>query len=171
MSDGAALVLLASDEAIRRLGLRPRARLLDVAWAGLDPAQMGLGPAYAIAALLGRQGWDTVAIDAWEINEAFAGQVLACLQALTAPDFCRAELGLERPFTPIDPGRLNPDGGGIALGHPVGTSGARIVWHLARTLERTGARLGVASLCIGGGQGGALLIERVSDPPPPDSQR
>lgn len=161
VSDGAALVLLASAEAIRRLGLRPRARLLDVAWAGLDPAQMGLGPAYAIAALLTRRGWDSDAIDAWEINEAFAAQVLACLQALSDPAFCRAELQRDRPFAPIDPERLNPDGGGIALGHPVGTSGARIVWHLVRTLEASGGRRGIASLCIGGGQGGALLIERV----------
>ena len=170
VSDGAALVLLASAEAVQRLGLRPRAHLLDVAWAGLDPAQMGLGPAYAIAALLARRDWDSDAIDQWEINEAFAAQVLACLQALTDPAFCRAELKRDQPFAPIDPERLNRDGGGIALGHPVGTSGARIVWHLVRTLETSGGRRGIASLCIGGGQGGALLIERVSDPPPQDAR-
>lgn len=160
VSDGAACVLLASESALERHGLKPRARILDVAWAGLDPAQMGLGPAFAIARLLGRHGWDTDAIDAWEINEAFAGQVLACLQALADPAFCRADLGREAPFAPIAPERLNPDGGGIALGHPVGTSGARIVWHLVRVLEARGARRGIASLCIGGGQGGALLLER-----------
>ncbi len=160
VSDGATCVLLASETALVRHGLRPSARILDVAWAGLDPAQMGLGPAYAIARLLARHGWDTDAIDAWEINEAFAGQVLACLKALADPGFCRAELGRDGPFAPIDPGRLNPDGGGIALGHPVGTSGARVVWHLVRVMEAAGARRGIASLCIGGGQGGALLIER-----------
>jgi acetyl-CoA C-acetyltransferase len=160
VSDGAACVLLASEEAVERFALMPRARLLDVAWAGLDPAQMGLGPAYAIAQLLDRHGWDSDAIDAWEINEAFAGQVLACLQALADADFCRDELKREAPFKPLDLDHLNPDGGGISLGHPVGASGARISWHLLRTLEARGRTRGIASLCIGGGQGGALLLER-----------
>jgi acetyl-CoA C-acetyltransferase len=161
VSDGAACVLLASAEAIQRHGLRPRARVVDVAWSGLDPAQMGLGPVYAIAQLLQRRGWDTDAIDWWEINEAFAGQVLACRQALSDADFCRDALGRDRAFAPIDPERLNPDGGGIALGHPVGASGARIAWHLTRVLEAHGGRRGIAGLCIGGGQGGAMLLERV----------
>jgi acetyl-CoA C-acetyltransferase len=160
VSDGAACLLLASAEAVEKHGLTPRARLSDVVWAGLDPAQMGLGPAYAIGRLLSGRGWDTPDIDAWEINEAFAAQVLACLKALGDADFCRAELGREAPFAPIPAQRLNPDGGGVSLGHPVGTSGARIVLHLLRTLEATGAKRGIASLCIGGGQGGAALIER-----------
>jgi acetyl-CoA acetyltransferase len=154
-------MLLASADAIQRYGLRPRARVVDVAWSGLDAAQMGLGPAYAIAQLLQRRGWDTDAIDWWEINEAFAGQVLACRQALSDADFCRDALGRDRAFAPIDPERLNPDGGGIALGHPVGASGARIAWHLTRVLEAHGGRRGIAGLCIGGGQGGAMLLERV----------
>jgi acetyl-CoA C-acetyltransferase len=160
VSDGAACLVLASEDAVRRYGLKPRARLADVAWAGLDPAQMGLGPAYAIGELLARRGWDTSAIDAWEINEAFAGQVLACLAALGDADFCRDELGRDAPFSPLPAERLNPDGGGVGLGHPVGASGARIVLHLLRTLEANQARRGIASLCIGGGQGGAMLIER-----------
>lgn len=160
VSDGAACLLLASEAALARYGLRPRARLVDVAWAGLDPAQMGLGPAYAIDELLMRHALDSTDIDAWEINEAFAAQVLACLAALADAGFCRDELGRDAPYAPIPPERLNPDGGGVSLGHPVGTSGARIVLHLLRTLEATGARRGVASLCIGGGQGGAMLIER-----------
>ncbi len=160
VSDGAACLLLASADAVEKFGLTPRARLTEVVWAGLDPAQMGLGPAYAIGRLLLRHGWDTQDIDAWEINEAFAAQVLACLLALADADFCRAELGCNGPFSPISPQRLNPDGGGIALGHPVGASGARIVLHLLRSLEASGGRRGIASLCIGGGQGGAVLIER-----------
>lgn len=160
VSDGAASLLLASAAAAKQLGLTPRARLTEVTWAALDPAQMGLGPAYAIHRLLARRGWDTADIDAWEINEAFAAQVLACLAALTDPDFCRVELQRDRPYAPISADRLNPNGGGIALGHPVGASGARIVLHLLRTLEASGGRRGIASLCIGGGQGGAILIER-----------
>jgi acetyl-CoA C-acetyltransferase len=160
VSDGAACLLLASAEAVAHHGLKARARLVEVAWSALDPAQMGLGPAHAIARLLVPRGWDTDAIDAWEINEAFAAQVLACLNALTDTDFCHTELGRDAPFTPIPLEHLNPDGGGIALGHPVGASGARIVLHLMRSLEARGAKRGIASLCIGGGQGGAALIER-----------
>ena len=160
VTDGAACLILASAEAVEQYNLAPRARIVDVAWAGLDPAQMGLGPAYAIAQLLQRQHMATGEIDWWEINEAFAGQVLACLKAMGDADFCRTELNRNTPFDPIDPDRLNPDGGGISLGHPVGTSGARIVLHLLRVLEAHDAKRGIASLCIGGGQGGAMLIER-----------
>lgn len=161
VTDGAACLILASAGALEKYGLTPRARIVDVAWSGLDPAQMGLGPAYAIAQLLQRHGWDTDAIDWWEINEAFAGQVLACLMAMTDADFCRDELGRDTPFSPINSDRLNPDGGGVSLGHPVGASGARIVLHLLRVLEAHDAQRGIASLCIGGGQGGAMLIERM----------
>lgn len=160
VTDGAACLMLASADAVERHHLAPRARIVDVAWSGLDPAQMGLGPAYAIAQLLQRQRMATGDIDWWEINEAFAGQVLACLKALRDVEFCRTELERDAPFDPIDPDRLNPDGGGISLGHPVGASGARIVLHLLRVLEAHDAKRGVASLCIGGGQGGAMLIER-----------
>ncbi|AHE98047.1 acetyl-CoA C-acetyltransferase [Thioalkalivibrio paradoxus] len=164
VTDGAAWLLLASANALERHRLRARARIVDVAWAGLDPAQMGLGPAYAIAQLLDRHGLDTPEIDFWEINEAFAAQVLACLQALADPGFCRDELQRDRPFPAIGPETLNVDGGGISLGHPVGASGARITLHLLRVLEARGTRRGVASLCIGGGQGGALLLERDAAP-------
>ena len=160
VTDGAACLLLASADAVERLALKPRARIVDVAWAGLDPAQMGLGPAYAISDLLMRQQLSTRDVDWWEINEAFAAQVIACLRAMSDADFCRSELGRETPLDPIPAERLNPDGGGISLGHPVGASGARIVLHLLRVLEARDARTGVASLCIGGGQGGAMLIER-----------
>jgi len=99
-------------------------------------------------------------IDYWEINEAFAAQVLSCLEAWQDTDWCREQLGLDRPFEPIDRERLNVDGGAVALGHPVGASGARIVLHLLHVLKQHGGKRGIASLCIGGGQGGAMLLER-----------
>ena len=128
--------------------------------ARLDPAQMGLGPVYAMAAIMQRHGHDSADIDYYEINEAFAAQVLACLAAWQDADFCRTELGRDTPFTAIDTERLNIDGGAVAVGHPVGASGARIVLHLLKVLQHNNARRGMASLCIGGGQGGAMLIER-----------
>jgi acetyl-CoA C-acetyltransferase len=121
---------------------------------------MGLGPVHAMTPLLLRQGLEPAAIDFWEINEAFATQVLACQQAWQDGDYCRRELGLAQPWAPIPAERLNVDGGAVALGHPVGSSGARIVLHLLKVLERNNAWRGMASLCIGGGQGGAMLIER-----------
>lgn len=160
VSDGAALLILASGDAVQRYRLPVLGRIVDCAWAGVAPEQMGLGPVHAMAPLLLRQGLTGDDIDYWEINEAFAAQVLACLTAWQSDEYARTELGLERAFAPIDPGRLNVDGGAVACGHPVGTSGARIVLHLLQVLKRTGARRGMASLCIGGGQGGAMLLER-----------
>ena len=119
----------------------------------------GAGPVYAMAPILQRQGLASGDIDQWEINEAFAAQVLACLAAWQDEAFCRDELGLAQPFGAIDDERLNPDGGGISLGHPAGASGARIVLHLLHSLRRRGGRRGMASLRIGGGQGGAMLVE------------
>lgn len=161
VTDGAAWLILASDEAVRRHRLPVLARLVDSEWAGLDPAQMGLGPVHAMAPLLMRHGLDSGDVDFWEINEAFAAQVLACLAAWTDADYCRRELRREQPFAAIDTARLNVDGGGISLGHPVGASGARIALHLVHVLRRHNARRGIASLCIGGGQGGALLVENM----------
>jgi acetyl-CoA C-acetyltransferase len=160
VTDGAAWLLLASGEAIERYRLPVLGRIVDCAWAGVDPGQMGLGPVHAMAPILQRQGLGAGDIDFWEINEAFAVQVLACLEAWQSGDYCLAELGLDAPFAAIDPDRLNVDGGAVAIGHPVGTSGARIVLHLLHVLARNNARRGMASLCIGGGQGGAMLIER-----------
>ena len=160
VTDGAALLLLASEEAVSRFGLKVRARVRDVRWAALDPAQMGLGPVYAMAPLLADNGLVTADIDCWEINEAFAAQVLACVAAWSDAAFCRDELGLEAPFEPIPTDRLNVDGGAISIGHPVGASGARILLHLIEALEHRQGRRGIASLCIGGGQGGAILVER-----------
>ncbi len=160
VSDGAAWLLLASAAAVRRYKLPVIGRIVDCQWAALSPAQMGLGPVHAMAPLLIRNGLQVSDIDYWEINEAFAAQVLACLSAWTSADYCRDELGLDRPFDAIDRERLNVDGGGISLGHPVGSSGTRIVLHLLKVLAREQAGRGIASLCIGGGQGGAMLVER-----------
>lgn len=161
VTDGAACLLLASDAAVAQYQLPVLGRLVDCAWAGLDPAQMGLGPVYAMAPLLARHGLRSADIDYWEINEAFAAQVLACLAAWDDAKFCGDELRLDAPLGTIDSAHLNVDGGGVSLGHPVGASGARIVLQLLHVLKRNNAQRGVASLCIGGGQGGAILVERV----------
>jgi acetyl-CoA C-acetyltransferase len=134
--------------------------LIDSQWAGLDPAQMGLGPVYAMAPIMLRHNFDSTDIDYYEINEAFAAQVLACLAAWQDTDFCRTELARDTAFSAIDEDRLNIDGGAVAIGHPVGASGARIVLHMLKVLQHRNARRGMTSLCIGGGQGGAMLIER-----------
>ncbi len=159
ITDGAAWLILASEEAVNRHDLPVLGRVIDSQWAGVDPRQMGLGPVHAMAPLMTRNDLDSSDIDYWEINEAFAAQVQACLRAWQDADYCREELDLEQPFAAIDEERLNVDGGGVSIGHPVGASGARIVLHLLNTLKRTGGKRGIASLCIGGGQGGAMLLE------------
>jgi acetyl-CoA C-acetyltransferase len=160
VTDGAAMLILASQTAVDKFQLPVLGRIVDSEWAGVDPAQMGLGPAHAMAPLLSRHGLAVSDVDYWEVNEAFAAQVLACLEAWKSTEYCRSELGLDAALGEIDPERLNVDGGGVSLGHPVGASGARIVLHLLHVLARNGARCGIASLCIGGGQGGAMLLER-----------
>ena len=160
VTDGAALVILASEEAVNKYQLPVLGRIVDSEWAGLSPEQMGLGPAHAMAPILKRHGLTPDEIDFWEINEAFAAQVLACIAAWKDREYCAAELDSPTPIGEIDRERLNVDGGGVSLGHPVGASGARVVLHLLHVLERNNARRGMASLCIGGGQGGAMLLER-----------
>jgi acetyl-CoA C-acetyltransferase len=120
---------------------------------------MGLGPVHAATPILTRHGLKLNDLDAWEINEAFAAQVLACLAAWKDEDYCRDQLGLSAALDELDPEKLNVDGGAIALGHPVGASGARIVLHLLHVLKRRGGGRGIAAICIGGGQGGAMLVE------------
>ncbi len=151
ITDGAAWLVLATKEAVKRHDLRPVGRIVDSQWAGLDPAQMGLGPVHASTPILKRHGLKLNELDAWEINEAFAAQVLACLAAWKEDKYCREELGLEGAMGEIDMEKLNADGGAIALGHPVGASGARIVLHLLHTLKRGKGSRGMASICIGGG--------------------
>jgi acetyl-CoA C-acetyltransferase len=154
ITDGAAWLILASEDAVRRHGLEPAGRIVDSEWAGLDPAQMGLGPVHAATPILKRHGLALNDLDYWEINEAFAAQVLACLAAWKDEAYCRDVLGLPGALGELDMAKLNVDGGAVALGHPVGASGARIVLHLLRTLERNKAKRG-----IGGGLGGAMLVE------------
>ncbi|HEX7327392.1 MAG TPA: acetyl-CoA C-acetyltransferase [Casimicrobiaceae bacterium] len=161
ITDGGAWVVLATEEAVQRHGLTPRGRIVDFEWAALDPAEMGLGPVYAASPILKRHGLGVGDVDAWEINEAFAAQVLACLAAWKSEAFCRDELGLAGALGEIPDDRLNVDGGAIAIGHPVGASGTRIVLHVLEVLERIGGRRGLAAICIGGGQGGAMLVERI----------
>jgi acetyl-CoA C-acetyltransferase len=161
ITDGGVWLVVASERAVEKFKLTPKGRIVDSEWAALDPAQMGLGPVYAATPLLRRHGLGLNDLDAWEINEAFAAQVLACIRAWASDEFCRNELGLPAALGVLDEAKLNVDGGAIAIGHPVGASGARIVLHLLNVLERTGGKRGIAAICIGGGQGGAMLIERL----------
>ncbi|WP_394244704.1 acetyl-CoA C-acetyltransferase [Halopseudomonas laoshanensis] len=161
ITDGASWVILASEQAVLKYNLKPRAVIVDSHWAALDPEIMGLGPVLAGSALLKRHQYSMQDIDLWELNEAFAAQVLACQAAWDDADFSRRVLGLERPLGRIDHKRLNIDGGGISLGHPVAASGNRIVLHLINALHRNGLKRGIATECIGGGQAGAMLIETV----------
>lgn len=159
ITDGASWVILASETAVKAHGLEPIAQLVDSEWAALDPSIMGLGPVLASTPLAQRHGLSVDDIDLWEINEAFAAQVLSCLAAWQDDDFCREVLGYDAAFGRIDRGRLNVDGGAISLGHPVGASGNRIVLHLANAMKHKGVRRGIATECIGGGLGGAMLLE------------
>jgi acetyl-CoA C-acetyltransferase len=124
---------------------------------------MGLGPVHASTPILKRHDYGLEDVDFWEINEAFAGQVLSCLAAWEDKEYCVEELGLDGPLGSLDQARLNVDGGAIATGHPVGASGARIVLHALKVLEREGGQRAMATLCIGGGQGGAMLLTRESE--------
>ncbi len=159
ITDGAAWVLLASEDAVAKYNLPVLASIRDSQWAGLDPAVMGMGPVHAMTPIMQRHQFGISDIDYWEINEAFATQVLGCLLAWNDKTYCRTHLNLDDVIGEIPQDRLNIDGGGISLGHPVGASGARIVLHLAKVLQRKQAKRGIASLCIGGGQGGAMLLE------------
>ena len=161
ITDGAAWLILASETAVARYGLPVLGTILDSEWAGLDPGEMGLGPVHAATPLLKRHGLKLDDVDAWEINEAFAAQVIACLRAWADDAYCRTELGLDGALGRLDEAKLNVDGGAIALGHPVGASGARIVLHLLNVLKRAKGKRGLAAICIGGGLGGAMLVEVV----------
>lgn len=162
VTDGAAMLLLANKDAIKKHNLPILGRIVDSQWAALSPAVMGLGPVFAATPLMLRNNLKFDDISYFEINEAFAAQVLACLKAWESDEFCQKHFATPAlGQLPLD--RLNVDGGAIALGHPVGASGARIVLHLLHILKRNNARYGLASICIGGGQGGAMLIERTTE--------
>jgi len=143
LNDGAAGLLLASQAAVQRHGWQPLAEVLGAAQSGVDPRVMGIGPVPAVHKLLQRLGWSVADLDSIELNEAFAAQALAVMRALD-----------------LDPAKVNPDGGAIALGHPLGCSGARIAGQLAWRMHREGLQRGVATLCVGVGQGVALALQQ-----------
>jgi len=161
ITDGAAWVILASEDAVKKYKLPVIGKAIDLQWAGVDPSEMGLGPVHAVVPLLQRNKLAVDDIDYWELNEAFAGQVLACVAAWQDKDYCKEHFNLRSAFGAVPHERLNIDGGGVSLGHPVGASGTRITLHLLQTLKRTKSKYGVATLCIGGGQGGAILLENL----------
>jgi 3-oxoadipyl-CoA thiolase len=145
LNDGAAALLMASENAVKRFGLKPRARVVAAAVAGVEPRLMGMGPVPASKLALERAGKTLADMDVIELNEAFAAQSLACLRELGLPD---------------DDARVNPNGGAIALGHPLGMSGARLVLTAMNELEARNKRFALATMCIGVGQGMAMVIER-----------
>lgn len=163
ITDGAAWVIMASEDAVKKHDLPVIAKVVDTQWSALDPSVMGLGPVHAMTPILQRQNLSLNDIDHMEINEAFAAQILGCLKAWEDEDYCTNELGLSEALGAFDRRKFNPEGGAIALGHPVGASGARLVCHCAKMLQEKQQKRALASLCIGGGQGGAILIEHVTE--------
>lgn len=159
ITDGAVMLLVASDERAAQLGIEPLGRLSGYAYTGCDPARMGLGPVRAIAEAKRLTGLGLEDADTIEINEAFAAQVLSCLKALRDPEHAR-RAGLDAPVGEVPEEKLNPHGGAIALGHPVGATGSRLVYTALHQLHETGGKRALASLCIGGGQGVALWLEK-----------
>ncbi|HJZ56257.1 MAG TPA: hypothetical protein VKE74_14925, partial [Gemmataceae bacterium] len=142
---------------------RPLGYVRDYAIAGCDPRRMGLGPVFAIHKLLGKTGLKLADFELIEINEAFAVQVLACKKAMASDEFARRELGTDRAIGELDLDRLSVNGGAIAIGHPVGASGTRLIITLLRALRDRGLKRGLASLCVGGGQGAAVWVETTLD--------
>jgi len=140
--------------------MEPLGYVKAYAYAALDPSRMGLGPVFAIDQILKQTRMTLTDIPLLEINEAFAGQVLACVKAMASAKFCREQLGRDSAIGEIDPAKLNVNGGAIALGHPVGATGTRIVLTLLMEMRRRNVDRGLASLCVGGGQGAAILLER-----------
>jgi acetyl-CoA C-acetyltransferase/acetyl-CoA acyltransferase len=159
LTDGAAATIVMSAEHARSRNLKPLGYIRDYAIAGCDPSRMGLGPVFAIHKLLKKTGRSLNDFELVEINEAFAAQVLACQKALSSDDFAKNFLGESQAVGVLDPERLNINGGAIALGHPVGSSGTRLVITLLRALREQGRQRGLASLCVGGGQGVAVWVE------------
>jgi acetyl-CoA acyltransferase len=162
ITDGAAAILVASADKARALGLRAAGRIKGYAFVGLDPARMGLGPTHATPVALKRAGVTFRDIGLIELNEAFAAQVIANEIAMASAKYCREKLGLEGAIGEIDRATLNVNGGAIALGHPVGVSGTRLTLTLLREMRKRDVHLGLATLCVGGGQGAALVLERAA---------
>ncbi len=159
ITDGAAAVIMMRESDAKKRGLEPLGYLTDWAYAGLEPERMGLGPTYATAKLFKRSGVKMSDIDYIEMNEAFAAQIIGNERAFSSTAFAKKYLGMDKALGEIDRDKMNLQGGAIALGHPVGVTGTRIAVHTLRELRRQGKNTGLATLCIGGGQGGSLLLE------------
>lgn len=159
VTDGAAALLVMSESRAKELGLKPLGFIRGFAFAGVEPNRMGIGPAHAIPKVLKKAGLKLSDMQAVEINEAFAAQVIACLRALASPQFSK-QFGYEGYTGDINPEILNIHGGAIALGHPVGTTGARLILTMLKHLKRANLNLGLISLCVGGGQGAAVVLEQ-----------
>ena len=163
ITDGACAVLVMEEEKAKVLGYDVLGTIVNYDYVGLEPAEMGMGPAYAIERVLRKANLPLKEIQLFEINEAFAAQVLGCVDALASKKFAEENnFPGGKPVGQIDLNLLNVNGGGIALGHPVGVSGARLVMTCLKEMKRRGLRYGLVSLCVGGGQGGALILERKS---------
>lgn len=162
LTDGAAAVLLMSEEKARALGYTPLARLASWAYVGVDPSdQLLMGPALAIPKALDRAGYSLADMDLVDLHEAFAAQVLSVLKMMASPAFARARLGRDQAVGEVDPAKLNVHGGSVALGHPFGATGARMVTTMANELRQTGKRTAVLGICAAGGLGAAAVLERV----------
>jgi acetyl-CoA C-acetyltransferase len=160
ITDGGSMLLFCSEEAVKKYNLKPIAKFVDYHFHGLEPERMGMGPLVAMHGVLKRTSLKMSEMDLIEINEAFAAQVISVTKAC-ADQKLSARWGINETVGAIDPNKLNVNGGGIALGHPVGSTGSRLVVTLAHELKRRKAKYGIASLCIGGGQGGAVIIENL----------
>jgi acetyl-CoA acetyltransferase family protein len=162
ITDGAVALLVMSEAKAAELGYKPLGVLTGYAYAGCDPSRMGLGPVYAIAKAEDKLGLSVDQADIIELNEAFAAQVLAVLKCLRSEEFARTVLGRDRHLGKVNKDRLNVNGGSIALGHPVGATGARLVLASLKELQRRQAQRALVTLCVGGGQGAALWLERTT---------
>jgi len=160
ITDGSCALLVIEEEKAKQIGYQPLGYIRSYAYEGVEPAKMGLGPAYAIPRVLDKAGLKLKDIDLIEINEAFAAQVLACLKLLGSKKFAEENFSASGPIGDIDIDKLNVNGGAIALGHPVGSSGSRLILTLLKEMKRKNSKFGLASLCVGGGQGGAIILER-----------
>ncbi|MCQ9207961.1 MAG: thiolase family protein, partial [Omnitrophica bacterium] len=160
VTDGACALLIMKEEKARQLGYRPLGYIRAYTYTGVEPRKMGLGPAYAIPIVLKKAGLTLKDIDLIEINEAFAVQILACLKLLASKKFAEENFSAASAIGEIDMDKFNVNGGAIALGHPVGVTGSRLILTLLKEMKRRNSKFSLASLCVGGGQGGAIILER-----------
>lgn len=163
LTDGAAVSLIADEKRALDLGLKPKARIKDFIFVGVDPnEQLLIGPAIAIPLILKRNGMSLDDIDLFEIHEAFAAQVLSCLRSMESAEFCERYFGDSSAFGSIPEEKLNVNGGAIAIGHPFGATGSRLITTIANELIRRDKNMGLVAICAAGGMAGAMLIERMA---------